>query len=91
MQLAAERLATAFANAGLPKDVLQVLHLSPELTEHAVKHKSVSFVSFTGSVVGGLFVERAAVASGSFKGVALEVLNLDPSHTNRADSATAGW
>ena len=91
MQLAAERLAQAFTKAGLPKDVLQVLHLSPELTEQAVKHKSVSFVSFTGSVAGGLSVERAAVASGAFKGVALEVLVLHHGLRRLTDSIAAGW
>ncbi|KAH7103370.1 succinate semialdehyde dehydrogenase [Auriculariales sp. MPI-PUGE-AT-0066] len=78
--LAAERLAQAFTNAGLPKDVLQVLHLSPELTELAVKSKKVSFVSFTGSVAGGQAVERAAAATGAFKGVGLELGGKDPAY-----------
>ncbi|EJD50646.1 succinate semialdehyde dehydrogenase [Auricularia subglabra TFB-10046 SS5] len=78
--LSAERLAQAFSNAGLPPNVLQVVHLSPELTEQAVKHKSVSFVSFTGSVVGGQAVERAAVDAEGFKGVALELGGKDPAY-----------
>jgi hypothetical protein len=71
--LTAERFALALTRAGVPKDVIQVLHLSPELTSHAVQHKLVDFVSFTGSVNGGREIERAAVDAKDFKGVALEV------------------
>jgi hypothetical protein len=70
--LTAERLALALYNAGLPKDVLQVLHLSPLLTTFVIQHSLVDFVSFTGSVVGGRSVEKAAVDALGFKGVALE-------------------
>jgi len=58
--------------ADLPTDVLQVVHLSPELTAHAVGSPQVNFISFTGSVVGGAAVEKAAVSAPGFKGVALE-------------------
>ncbi len=71
--LTAERFQTALELAGLPKGVMQTVHMSPELTTHAVKSKLVSFVSFTGSVSGGKAVEKAAVDADSFKGVALEV------------------
>lgn len=70
----------AFSNAGLPPNVLQVVHLSPELTEHAIGNKAVSFVSFTGSVVGGQAVESAAVSASGFKGVALELGGKDPAY-----------
>jgi acyl-CoA reductase-like NAD-dependent aldehyde dehydrogenase len=70
----AERIARALVLAGVPAEVIQVLHLSPELTAYTVQHPQVDFVSFTGSVNGGRQVEEAAVtAKGSFKGVALEV------------------
>ncbi|KAL4072004.1 Aldehyde/histidinol dehydrogenase [Scleroderma citrinum] len=78
--LAAERFATAFINAGVPKDVIQVLHLSPSLTSYIVQHPLVDFVSFTGSVVGGQAVERAAVEAPGFKGVALELGGKDPAY-----------
>jgi acyl-CoA reductase-like NAD-dependent aldehyde dehydrogenase len=67
--------------AGVPASVIQAVHLSPELTEHVIQHKSIGFVSFTGSVAGGASVEKAAVASnnnGSFTGVALEVRIISP-------------
>jgi len=70
--LTAERIALALTRAGVPEDVIHVLHLSPALVSHAVQHPLVDFVSFTGSVVGGQAVERAAVEASGFKGVALE-------------------
>lgn len=71
--LTAERFALALTRAGVPEALIQVVHMSPELTSFAVKHPAVDFVSFTGSVVGGRAVEEAAVSAQGFKGVALEV------------------
>ncbi|KAG5643914.1 hypothetical protein DXG03_009486 [Asterophora parasitica] len=78
--LTAERLADAFTAAGLPENVLTVLHLTPELTKRAVQDPRVQFVSFTGSVQGGRAVEQAAVAAQGFKGVALELGGKDPAY-----------
>jgi acyl-CoA reductase-like NAD-dependent aldehyde dehydrogenase len=66
-------LALALDRAGLPENVLQVLHLSPSLATFVIQHPLVDFVSFTGSVIGGHTVEKAAVEATGFKGVALEV------------------
>jgi len=71
--LTAERFALALTNAGVPKDIIQVVHLSPELTNHAISNPSVNFVSFTGSVHGGRSVAKAAAEAKGFTGVALEV------------------
>ncbi|TFK22364.1 succinate semialdehyde dehydrogenase [Coprinopsis marcescibilis] len=78
--LTAERFALALTRAGVPDGVVQVLHLTPELTSFAVGHDKVNFVSFTGSVVGGRAVEKAAVEAGGFKGVALELGGKDPAY-----------
>jgi acyl-CoA reductase-like NAD-dependent aldehyde dehydrogenase len=59
--------------AGVPNDVIQVVHLSPALTTYAVRHPLVNFVSFTGSVSAGRSVDEAAAGAKSIKGVALEV------------------
>jgi acyl-CoA reductase-like NAD-dependent aldehyde dehydrogenase len=72
--LTAERFARAFRQTGLPQNVLQVVHMSPELTSHAIGNPSVNFVSFTGSVAGGRSVAKAAAEAKGFTGVALEVL-----------------
>lgn len=71
--LVAERFQRALDAAGLPKGLMQAVHLGPEGVEHAIKHTSVGFVSFTGSVAGGRAVEKAVADSDGFKGVALEV------------------
>ncbi|KZS95332.1 succinate semialdehyde dehydrogenase [Sistotremastrum niveocremeum HHB9708] len=78
--LTGERFAQAFYNAGLPKDLLITLHLTPELTQYAVQHPLVNFVSFTGSVAGGRAVERAAAQAKTIKGVALELGGKDPAY-----------
>ena len=72
--LTAERVALALTRAGVPENIIQVLHLSPELTIHAVQHELVNFVSFTGSVTGGRKIQEAALTAKYFKGVALEVI-----------------
>jgi acyl-CoA reductase-like NAD-dependent aldehyde dehydrogenase len=71
--LTAERFAHALKRAGVPPDVIQVVHLSPQLTSHAIINPSVTFVSFTGSVPGGRSVAKVAAAGDGFTGVALEV------------------
>ncbi|KAI0808051.1 succinate semialdehyde dehydrogenase [Fomes fomentarius] len=78
--LAAERFALAFHNAGVPKDALQVIHLSPELTTKAVQNPLVDFVAFTGSVAGGRAVDIAAAQAPGFKGVGLELGGKDPAY-----------
>jgi len=83
--LSAERFSLGLHRAGVPKDVVIPLHLSPELVKQAVQHPLVNFVSFTGSVVGGRTVEQAAVSAPGFKGVALELGGKDPAYV-RADA-----
>ena len=74
--LAAERFASALVHAGVPKDVIQVIHMSPSLTSFTVQHPLVDFVSFTGSVPGGHSVVRSAADGPGFTGVGLEVNHL---------------
>jgi acyl-CoA reductase-like NAD-dependent aldehyde dehydrogenase len=71
--LVAERLSLAFRLAGVPEHAIQVLHLSPELTMHAVQHELVDSVSFTGSVATGKAINKAVVNAKRFKDVSLEV------------------
>ncbi|VDB99752.1 unnamed protein product [Peniophora sp. CBMAI 1063] len=90
--LTAERFALALTRAGVPSDAVQVIHLSPKLTAHAIQNPKVNFVSFTGSVAGGQAVEKAAVEAPGFTGVALELGGKDPAYVRPdADLAyTAG-
>ncbi|KAJ3732543.1 Aldehyde/histidinol dehydrogenase [Lentinula guzmanii] len=59
--LTAERFASALVSAGVPPDVVRVVHLSPELTRYAVENQNVRFTSSTGSAGEGKKVEEAAV------------------------------
>ena len=74
--LAAETFAACLAAAGLPAGVFQVLHLSHQDTMRVIGDARVGFVAFTGSVVGGRAVQRAAAER--FVGVGLELGGCDP-------------
>ncbi|KAG6831451.1 hypothetical protein H0H92_010360 [Tricholoma furcatifolium] len=76
----AERIVSALVRAGVPPSVVQVTHLSTELTAHVVRSPKVAFVSFTGSVVGGRAVAKGAVEGEGFKGVGLELGGKDPAY-----------
>ena len=81
--LAAERIAQAFFDAGLPQGVFQHLYLNHEQTEHLVESPEIDFVCFTGSVTGGLKINQAA--SSRFIGVGLELGGKDPAYV-RSDA-----
>jgi acyl-CoA reductase-like NAD-dependent aldehyde dehydrogenase len=84
--LCAERLAEAFAAAGLPEGVFQYLHVSHAVCARAIRDPRVAFVSFTGSVRGGREVQRTARER--FIGVGLELGGKDPAYV-RADADLA--
>jgi acyl-CoA reductase-like NAD-dependent aldehyde dehydrogenase len=75
----AEQLAEAFAAAGAPPDLVQVVHADHGVTESLVAHPRAGFVSFTGSVAGGRHVYRT-VASKRFIDVGLELGGKDPAY-----------
>jgi acyl-CoA reductase-like NAD-dependent aldehyde dehydrogenase len=81
--LCAERYAEAFAAAGLPAGVFQVLHMSHAGTESLIRDGRVGFVAFTGSVAGGHSV--MAALAGRFIGAGLELGGKDPAYV-RADA-----
>ncbi|CAN8101862.1 unnamed protein product [Discula destructiva] len=75
----AEQIAKAFASAGLPSGVLQYFHAgSPSVIESIVRNPAISLVCFTGSVPGGLAVQRAA--ADRIVGVGLELGGKDPAY-----------
>lgn len=83
------KVATAveklFRDAGLPDGTLQVVHSGDkDVLEALVQHPRVSAVAFTGSVEGGLAVQKAA--AGRTIPVALELGGKDPAYV-RADIA----
>ncbi len=76
--LVGERMAEAFAAAGIPADVFQNVFLDHDTTSNLIAAKSFGFVNFTGSVGGGKTIERAA--AGTFTGVGLELGGKDPGY-----------
>lgn len=81
--LCAERLTTAFAEAGGPPGVLQHLHLDHAQVAAVIGDSRIGFVAFTGSVPGGHAVQRAA--AGRFIATGLELGGKDPAYV-RADA-----
>ncbi|KAJ5587123.1 Aldehyde/histidinol dehydrogenase [Penicillium hispanicum] len=83
-----EQIASAFSEAGLPKDVLQYLHCgSFTLLEALVRSPLVNHICFTGSVAGGLAVQRAA--SDRVVNVGLELGGKDPAYVR--DDVDVAW
>ncbi|BGP21896.1 hypothetical protein JCM10295v2_000773 [Rhodotorula toruloides] len=82
--LVAERIQESFEAAGLPKDLLQTLHLTPPQMDHLVSHPLIPFISFTGSVENGKRVEKTAALAAEhgagFKMVGLELGGKDAAY-----------
>ncbi|KGP62546.1 aldehyde dehydrogenase [Legionella norrlandica] len=81
--LVAERFDEAFRKAHLPGGVFQYLHLTHVDTERVIQSSVINAVAFTGSVLGGEMVERAA--AGRFINIGLELGGKDPAYV-RADA-----
>jgi acyl-CoA reductase-like NAD-dependent aldehyde dehydrogenase len=75
------RYAAAFAAAGLPDGVFQVVNTDHEETAELIGDDRVAFVAFTGSVPGGHAVVRAA--SNRFIATNLELGGKDPAYVRR--------
>ncbi|KAI6777948.1 aldehyde dehydrogenase, partial [Emericellopsis cladophorae] len=79
----AERVSQFFTEAGLPQGVLQYFHCgSPTTMEAIVRDPKIALVCFTGSVAGGLAVQKAA--ADRIVSVGLELGGKDPAYI-RAD------
>lgn len=73
-----ERLAEAFQEAGVPKEVFQNVVIDHDTTDALIAEHAVDFVNFTGSVGGGQAMERAA--AGTFIPVSTELGGKDPGY-----------
>ena len=76
--LVGERMARAFHSAGVPEDVFQNVFLDHDTTSALIAGNAFDFINFTGSVVGGAAMERAA--AGTFTGVGTELGGKDPGY-----------
>ena len=81
--LVAERYLKAAETAGLPKGVFQILHLNHENTASLIGNQSINGVFFTGSVEGGVAVQRSL--TDKFVTCGLELGGKDPAYV-RADA-----
>ncbi|OBT74829.1 hypothetical protein VF21_06445 [Pseudogymnoascus sp. 05NY08] len=78
-----ENLSSIFLSAGLPEGVLQFFHSgTPATIDTIVKNPKVALIAFTGSVAGGLAVQKAA--ADRVVPVGLELGGKDPAYV-RAD------
>lgn len=81
--LTAERIAEAFTATDLPFGVFQTLLLNHQQTANIINSSQIDMVAFTGSVAGGVEIER--VAAGNFIDVNLELGGKDPAYV-RSDA-----
>jgi acyl-CoA reductase-like NAD-dependent aldehyde dehydrogenase len=74
-----EHISEIFTEAGLPQNVIQYFHSgSPLIIESIVRDPKISLVCFTGSVAGGLMVQKAA--ADRIVNVGLELGGKDPAY-----------
>ena len=74
-----EHISEIFTEAGLPPNVIQYFHSgSPLIIEAVVRDPKVALVCFTGSVAGGLAVQKAA--ADRIVNVGLELGGKDPAY-----------
>ena len=76
--LVGERMAQAFHNAGVPKEVFANLFLDHTTTSELIVSRTFNFINFTGSVAAGAQMEKAA--AGTFVGVGTELGGKDPGY-----------
>ena len=76
--LVGERMAKAFHSVGIPRDVFQNVFLDHATTSGLISDRSFNFINFTGSVGGGIAMEKAA--AGTFTGLGLELGGKDPGY-----------
>lgn len=78
-----EHISEIFQEAGLPKNVIQFFHSgSPLIIESIVRDPQIAHICFTGSVAGGIAVQKAA--GDRIVTVGLELGGKDPAYI-RAD------
>jgi acyl-CoA reductase-like NAD-dependent aldehyde dehydrogenase len=74
-----EHISEIFLEAGLPQNVIQYFHCgSPLIIETIVRNPKIALVCFTGSVSGGLAVQKAA--ADRVVNVGLELGGKDPAY-----------
>lgn len=84
----AEHIVSIFSEAGLPENVLQTVHCgNPTTLEPLLRSPDIGSIAFTGSVAGGIAVQK--VAASRVIPVGLELGGKDPAYV-RPD-VNIGW
>lgn len=81
--LAAEHFRDAFRAAGIPEGVFQILHMNHEATHQVLGDDCIDHVCFTGSVAGGIAVNKALSSRSGrhrFINAGLELGGNDPAY-----------
>ena len=78
--LVSEAFAAAFRTAGAPAHLVQHLHIDHPQVAQLVRHPSIKYVQFTGSVKGGSAVYQAVAGGGRFIDVGLELGGKDAAY-----------
>jgi len=78
--LVAEHFAECFRKANLMEDAFQVLHMSHEATDKALRSGLVDQVGFTGSTAGGRNIMAAVAGATNFPATCLELGGKDPAY-----------
>jgi acyl-CoA reductase-like NAD-dependent aldehyde dehydrogenase len=76
--LVGERLAKAFHSVGIPRDIFQNVFLDHDTTSALISDRAFDFINFTGSVSGGIAMEKAT--AGTFTSIGLELGGKDPGY-----------
>ena len=76
--LVGERMARAFAEAGVPEDVFQNVFLDHATSGRLIEDRAFDFINFTGSVGAGRSIEISA--AGTFTPLGLELGGKDPGY-----------
>ena len=76
--LVAEHYTEAFRHAGMPKGVVQHIHMTHDDVANVIGDSRIDFVAFTGSVEGGHAIQQAA--SQRFIGTGMELGGKDPAY-----------
>ncbi|KXN69554.1 ALDH-like protein, partial [Conidiobolus coronatus NRRL 28638] len=56
--LVADNIVNTLKEAGLPENVVQILHLDEEGFKHAVAHPQIDYINFTGSLANGCLIQN---------------------------------
>lgn len=56
--LVADNIVNTLKEAGLPENVVQILHLDEQGFKHAVAHPQIDYINFTGSLANGCLIQN---------------------------------